>query len=67
VVHVVDLATDTDVALQGPGLFRRPVLAPAGDRVVAESYPLIIGINPTTGALDTSVSRVSDLYLFSTP
>jgi hypothetical protein len=60
VVHVVDLASGGDMALDGPGLFRRPVLSPTGDRVVAEGYPLIIGE-------DTTVSRVGDLYLFSTP
>jgi hypothetical protein len=63
VVHVVDLASDADVALEDkPHLFRRPVLAPTGDRLVAEGYPLIISAN-----FDTTVSRKSDLYLFSAP
>jgi hypothetical protein len=63
VVHVVDLASDTDVALaDAPHLFRRPVLAPTGDRLVAEGYPLLIG-----STFDTTVSRKSDLYLFSVP
>jgi hypothetical protein len=63
VVHVVNLASDTDVALEDqPHLFRRPVLAPTGDRVVAEGYPLLI-----SGTFDTTVSRKSDLYLFSAP
>jgi len=62
VVHVVDLASGDDVVLQDDLLlFRRPVLSPTGDRVVAEGYPLII----TDG--DTLVSRRSDLYLFSAP
>jgi hypothetical protein len=62
VVHVVNLASDADVALEDqPHLFRRPVLAPTGDRLVAEGYPFII----TNG--DTTVSRKSDLYLFSAP
>lgn len=72
VVHVVDLASDADVALQDePHLFRRPVLAPTGDRVVAEGYPVIITQfhDPTTDTAiaDTTISRKSDLYLFSTP
>jgi hypothetical protein len=66
-VHVVDLASGGDVALDGPGLFRRPVLSPAADRVVAEGYPLIVGINPVTGVEDTMVARAGDLYLFSIP
>jgi hypothetical protein len=62
-VHVVDLASDADVALENElQLFRRPVLAPTGDRLVAEGYPLII-----TTTFDTIVSRKSDLYLFSAP
>lgn len=62
VVHVVDLATGADHPLENaPNLFRRPVLAPAGDRVVAEGYPLrIVGT-------DTTVSRSGDLFLFSAP
>jgi hypothetical protein len=71
VVHVLDLGSDADVALDGPGLFRRPVMAPTGDRVVAEGYPLIIqdGVDPITGfpKKDTTVSRAGDLYLFTTP
>ena len=71
VVHLLDLDSGGDVALEGPGLFRRPALAPAGDRVVAEGYPLIITdtIDPITGlpAKDTTVARAGDLYLFATP
>jgi hypothetical protein len=71
VVHLVDLAGGTDTPLPGPGLFRRPVLAPAGDHVVAEGYPLIITLvpNPTgEGTVpDTTVSKSSDLYLFALP
>lgn len=67
VVHVVDLASGGDVALDGPGLFRRPVLSPAGDHVVAEGYLEFAGINPVTGIADTMVARAGDLYLFSTP
>jgi WD40-like Beta Propeller Repeat len=67
VIHLVDLATGGDVALDpGDRLFRRPALAPAGDRLVAEGYQLIItqvGENPP----DTTVSRGSDLFLFTTP
>lgn len=71
VVHVVDLATDADVALDGPGLFRRPSLSPAGDHVVAEGYALIIVPfeDPATGQqlADTTVSHTSDLFLFGAP
>ncbi|HET9726401.1 MAG TPA: hypothetical protein VFP28_05750 [Gemmatimonadales bacterium] len=65
VVHVVDLATDADVALAaGSRLFRRPALSPAGDRLVVEGYPLIISTFPV---LDTTVSRAGDIFLFTTP
>ncbi len=71
IVHVVDLASGADVALAGPGLFRRPALAPAGDRVVAEGYALVIQsiddpVSPEHTA-DTTVGRAGDLYLFTTP
>ena len=65
-VHVVDLGTGADVTLpDDPRLFRRPVLAPAGDRLVVEGYPLVIVIGP--GTADTTVGRAGDLYLFSPP
>jgi hypothetical protein len=72
IIHVVDPATGSDVALDGPGLFRRPALSPGGDEVVAEGYPLIIVpvLDPVTGAVigaDTTVGRSGDLYLFGTP
>jgi hypothetical protein len=71
VVHLVDLAGGTDTPLPGPGLFRRPVLAPTSDRVVAEGYPLIITprLDSITGITvkDTTVGRNSDLYLFTLP
>ena len=38
-----------------------PVLSPAGDRVVAEGYPLIVS------EADTTVGRSGDLFLFSAP
>jgi hypothetical protein len=61
IVHVVDLGSDSDVALDDrPHLFRRPALAPAGDRVVAEGYPVIVHG-------DTTIGRSGDLFLFSTP
>ncbi|MEP6686761.1 MAG: hypothetical protein ABJC36_00340 [Gemmatimonadales bacterium] len=71
-LHVVDLASDADVALTDePHLFRRPVLAPTGDRVVAEGYPLIItkGFDPVTenAIVDTTIGRSGDLYLFAAP
>jgi hypothetical protein len=71
IVHVVDLSSGADVALDGPGLFRRPALAPAGDRLVAEGYPLIIQdvFDPNTQIhhADTTVGRAGDLYLFVVP
>jgi hypothetical protein len=64
VLHVVDLPTGSDAALDGPGLFRRPQVSPSGSAVVVEMYPLIIGFsNPP----DTLVSRRGDLYLYGVP
>jgi hypothetical protein len=71
VIHVVDLTSGVDVALEGPGLFRHPSLAPTGDQLIAEGYPLIItdvpGTEPGTVRPDTTVARDSDLYLFTVP
>jgi hypothetical protein len=68
VIHVVDLASGGDATLDREGLlFRHPVLSPDGERVVAEGYPLVIIANPATETADTTVSRRSDLYLFSAP
>ena len=59
------------VALEGAGEFRHPAISPAGDRLVAEGYPLIIVTfeDPATGELlaDTTVSHNGDLYLFGAP
>jgi hypothetical protein len=64
-VHVVDLASGADQTLDdAPHLFRRPVLAPTGDRVVAEGYPVIITGGTTP---DTTIGRSGDLFLFSAP
>lgn len=64
VLHVVDITSGTDVALDGPGLFRRPRISPAGSRLVVEVYPLIIVAgNPPA----TVVSRRGDLYLYGLP
>jgi len=66
VIHVVDLASGSDAMLAQDGLlFRHPVLSPGGERVVAEGYPLVITADPVTETADTTVSRRSDLYLFS--
>lgn len=68
VVHLVDLASSADQALDGPRtLFRHPALSPAGDHIVAEGYPLQIFTDPNTGIADTTVGTVSDLYLFGAP
>jgi hypothetical protein len=70
-VHILDLASGADVTLDGPGLCRRPALAPAGDRAVAEVYPLVIteSLDPITQQpiTDTTVGRAGDLYLFQVP
>ena len=56
---------------RGRGTFRHPSLAPTGDQLVAEGYPLIItdvpGTEPGTVRPDTIVARDSDLYLFTVP
>jgi hypothetical protein len=66
VVHVVDLATDADVALEpGARLYRRPALSPTADHLAVEGYPLIIV--PTSSTPDTTVSRAGDIFLFTTP
>jgi hypothetical protein len=66
VVHVVDLATDADVALDpGERLYRRPALSPGADHLAAEGYPLVI--TPAFPGLDTTVSRAGDIFLYSTP
>jgi hypothetical protein len=61
VLHVVDIQAGTAVALDGPGLFRRPRVSPSGNAVVVEVYPLIITTNDPP---DTLVSRRGDLYLY---
>jgi hypothetical protein len=60
VLHVVDLEAGTDVALDGPGLFRRPQISPSGSSVVVEVYPLLITPDPI-------VSRSGDLFLYGQP
>jgi hypothetical protein len=70
VVHVVDLSSGTDQAIDDPELmFRRPALSPAGDRIVVEGYRLIIRVinTPTTTIVDTTVSRGGDLYMVGAP
>lgn len=66
-VHVVDLNTQEDVVVDFPGwLFRRPALAPTGDRLAAEGYRLILTpLQP--GVVDTAVDRSGDIYLFGAP
>jgi hypothetical protein len=66
VLHVVNLQDGVDMTIDGPGLFRRPQLSPSGTGIVAEVYPLIITPLPS-GAVDTTVSRVGDLYTFGQP
>lgn len=67
VVHVVDLGTGADQALDYPTLlFRRPALSPAGDHIAAEGYPLII-VGVGNGLADTTVGKSGDIYLFGAP
>jgi hypothetical protein len=69
-LHVVNLGSGSDAALDGPGVFRHPALAPTGDRVVAEGFSLTIVDVPVDGESvrpDTTVTRDSDLYLFTAP
>lgn len=65
-VHLVNLQDGSDMILDapGPGLSRRPQLSPSGSAVVAEVYPLLIGLGPTT---DTTVSKVGDLFTYGQP
>jgi hypothetical protein len=65
-LHLVDLQDGSDMIIDGPGLFRRPQLSPSGAGIVAEVFPLLITFNPD-GTIDTTVSRVGDLYLFGQP
>ncbi len=68
VVHVVNLQDGSGQALEGPSapaLFRRPQLSPSGSAIVVEAYPLIF--TPGPFGIDTTVSRVADLYLFGQP
>jgi hypothetical protein len=66
VTHVVNLQDGTDMILAAPGLSRRPQLSPSGSAVVAEVYPLIITVLGP-GVVDTTVSKVGDLYSFGQP
>jgi hypothetical protein len=67
IVHVVNLDDHEDTVLDAPQLlFRRPALSPAGDRLAAEGYALILTqIQP--GVVDTGVSGSGDIYLFGAP
>jgi hypothetical protein len=65
-LHVVNFQDGSDLTLDGPGLFRRPQLSPSGSSVITEVYPLIITfLGP--GFVDTTVSRVGDLYHLGQP
>jgi hypothetical protein len=64
VVHVVDLDTGVDLALEDEARFyRHPALSPNGAQIVAEGYPIIT----SPGAPDTTVGKSPDLYLFGAP
>lgn len=64
VLHVVNTSSGAGMALDGPGLFRRPQISPSGSAVVVEVYPLIITASEPP---DTLVSRSGDLYLYGLP
>ncbi len=68
-LHVVNLSTGEDSSLDGGArLFRRPALAPDGDALVAEGFPLIIvTISNNPPISDTTVGRSGDLYRFGAP
>jgi hypothetical protein len=68
-IHVVNLTSGEDQFLDpGALLFRRPALAPAGDAIVAEGYPLIITrISTTPLVFDTTVGKSGDLYRYGAP
>ena len=69
IIHVVDLGSGGNTPLDpGARLFRRPVLSPAGDALVAEGRPLVVDTvftDPTT--YDTTVAGTVDLYRFGAP
>jgi hypothetical protein len=68
IVHVVNLEDGSDLVITDPAdpaLYRRPQLSPDGTRIVAERYALIL-FDDGSG-IDTTVSRVGDLYLFGQP
>lgn len=69
VLHVVNLSTGEDSSLDGGArLFRRPALAPDGEALVAEGFPLIIvTISNNPPVSDTTVGRSGDLYRFGAP
>ena len=67
-LRVVDLDSGGDLLVEVPGLlFRRPAMAPSGDRIVVEGYRLTLTefVDPVTAEVhtDTTVSRESDLFL----
>lgn len=67
VVHVVDLDSGTEQVLElFDRLYRRPALSSDGGRLVVEGFPLILTQNPGMG-VDTTVSRLGDLYLYGAP
>lgn len=71
-LHVVDLNSGEDTALDpGARLYRRPALAPSGNALAAEGYPLIIVEVPTAPgfppAFDTTVAKAGDLFLYGAP
>jgi len=70
VLWSVDLTSGVESLLPSdqPLFFRRPAFAPAGApvRLVAEGYPLTF-FEPVPGVVDTTVSKVGDLYLYEAP
>ncbi|MDF3052335.1 MAG: hypothetical protein K0S19_440, partial [Geminicoccaceae bacterium] len=63
VLHVVDIASGSDVTVDGPGLFRRPQISPSGTALVVEVYPVIVSDDPPSAIVD----RRGDLYLYGLP
>lgn len=69
----VDLATGAETPLPSPSplFFRRPAFAPTGNpvRLVVEGYSLTLTpiAPPPPGLVDTTFSKVGDLYLYEAP
>jgi hypothetical protein len=63
-LFIADLINGTDSwRIVDSRLFKRPVISPQRDRLVAESFPITV----LPGGADTVISRSSDLWLLDLP